>query len=221
MKNLFNLIIAISIISFTGCSEDDLCLIGSGKVENYELTTDAFDEISLIGPIDLRIKQGPELSLNVDAEKEIFSELTYAVKNGMLEIGFKENITCFETDHGVRVNVTLPNITAIYQSGVSEIISDGNLNLTQLHLEISGTADMELSGQVENHSIESSGVVNANNFGLQTKNTVIDISGTADIELSCSVELDIEVDGAAKISYKGNPTISQDVSGDLELINAN
>ena len=221
MKNLFNLIIAISIILFTGCNEDDLCLKGSGNVEKHELTTDAFDEISLIGPIDLRIKQGPELSLDVDAEAEIFSALTYEVKNGRLEIGFKQNVTCFETEHGVKVNVTIPNITAIYQSGVSEIKSDGNLNLTQLHLEISGTADMELSGQVENHSIESSGIVNAKNFGLLTKNTTIDISGTANIELSCSDELDIEVDGAAKISYKGNPTISEDVSGDLELINAN
>lgn len=221
MKNLFNLIIAISIILFTGCNEDDVCLIGSGKIENYELTTAPFNEISLIGPIDLRIKQGPELSLNVDAEPEIFTALTYEVKNGMLEIGFKDNITCFETDYGVWVNVTLPNITAIYQSGVSEIISDGDLNLAELHIEISGTADLLLSGQVQNHSIESSGVVDARNFGFQTKNTVIDISGTADIELSCSEKLDIEVDGSATISYKGNPNISEDVSGELELINAN
>ena len=221
MKNLFNLIIAISIILFTGCSEDDLCLIGSGKVENYELTTDAFDEISLIGPIDLRIKQGPELSLDVDAEPEIFSALTYEVKNGMLEIGFKDNVSCFETDYGVWVNVTLPNITAIYQSGVSEIISDGDLNITQLELNISGTADVSLSGQVENQFIESSGIINAKNFDFLSKNTRLEISGTADIELSCSVDLHIEVDGLAKISYKGTPTISENVSGDLELINAN
>ena len=221
MKNLFNLIIAISIISFTGCSEDDVCLIGSGKVENYVLTTDAFNEISLIGPVDLRIKQGPELSLNVDAEPEIYSALTYEVKNGRLEIGFKDIVTCFETNLGVWVNVTLPNITAIYQSGVSEIISDGDLNVPQLELNISGTADVSLSGQVENQFIESSGVINAKNFDFLSRNTRLDVSGTADIELSCSVDLDIEVDGLAKVSYKGTPTISEDVSGDLELINAN
>lgn len=221
MKNLCKLIIAISIISFTGCSEEDLCLIGSGNIMEYELDVANFDEVSIIGPVNLRIKQGPEMAVLVDAEPEIFTELSYEVKNGKLEIGFKENVSCFETDYGVWVNVTLPNITNVYQSGVSEIISDGDLNLAQFHLDISGTADIILSGQVENHSIESSGIVNAYNFGLLTKSTSIDISGTADIEMSCSEKLDIEVDGAATIVYKGSPNISKDVSGELELINAN
>jgi hypothetical protein len=220
MKYLL-VIIASAMFVLQGCKDEELCLIGSGTIKEYEVGVEDFENISLFGPINLRIKQGPEISVIVDAEPEIFTQLSYEVKNNMLEIGFKENVTCFETDYGVWVNVTLPNLKDIYQSGVSEIRSDGDLILSQLQLNVSGTATIELSGQVDHQSIVSSGVVNASNFALLTKNTTIDVSGTADIELSCSDKLDIEVDGAAYIYYKGNPTISQDASGTLELIDAN
>lgn len=221
MKNSFYVITVFILFIFTACSEENLCLIGSGKVEHYELSTDSFNEISLIGPVNLSVKQGQTLSVDVDAEPEIFSELTYTVKNGLLEIGFEENITCFETDLGVWVNVTLPNITAIYQSGVSEIISEGDLDVPQLDLSISGTADVTLLGQVDNQFIESSGVLVARNFNFQSKNVRLDISGIADVEILCSDKLDLEVEGSAKVLYKGKPLISQDISGELELVDAN
>lgn len=220
MKYLL-IITVCSIFILQGCNEDELCLIGSGTVQEYEIGVDDFDQISLIGPINLRITQGPEIEVIVDAEPEMFNALSYEVKNESLEIGFKENVTCFETDLGVWVNITVPNIEAIYQSGVSDIISDDDLSLTDLKLNISGTANVSLSGQVGNQSIISSGVVNVENFDLLSTNTDIDISGTADIELSCSDKLDIKVDGSAKLAYKGAPTISQNVSGELDLINAN
>lgn len=220
MKNL--LVIAIcSTIILQGCNDEDLCLIGSGTVNEYQIAVDDFEEVSLMGPINLRIKQGSQISVSVDAEPEMFGKLSYEVKNETLEIGFEENVTCFETDFGVWVNITVPNIEAIYQSGVSEIRSDGDLTLTALRLNVFGTADISLSGQVVNQSIFSSGVVNAKNFNFLSTATDIDVSGVADIEISCSDNLNIEVDGSAKILYKGNPTISQDVSGELDLINAN
>jgi len=220
MKYLL-VITVCSMFILQGCKDEELCLIGSGKVQEYEVGVDDFKNVSLFGPINLRIKQGPEISVIVDAEPEIFSALSYDVKNETLEIGFKENVTCFETDYGVWINVTVPNIESIYQSGVSEIESNGDLALSELHLNISGNADITLSGQVDNQTIISSGVLHAENFALLSTTTSIDVSGVADIELTCSDNLDIEVDGSAKISYKGNPTISRDVSGELDLINAN
>jgi hypothetical protein len=220
MKNLFVILLFASLLT-QGCSEDDLCLIGSGSLNEYTLDLDEFKNVTLIGPINLRIIQAPDSEVTVDAEPEIFSELTYEVKSGTLRIGFEENITCFETDYGVWVNVTLPDIETISSSGVSEIISDGDLELDYLELDISGTSYVELSGRVTDQIIESSGVLNTKNFELITDNTDINISGTGELEITCNDHLDIEVSGAATVSYKGNPTINQDVSGSLNLINAN
>ena len=222
MKNL-NVIFVILIASIfsQGCKEEELCLIGSGTVKEYPLGVDDFENVSLIGPVNLRIAQAADMEVMVEAEAEIFSALSYEVKNGTLEIGFKENVTCFETDFGVWVNVALPNIKKITSSGISDIVSDGNLNLAQLTLDVSGTANIELSGQVADQTIKVSGVLNAKNFDLLTNTTSIDVSGSGDFEISCADNLDIEVSGIADVSYKGNPSISQDVSGTLNLYDAN
>jgi len=209
------------IIILSGCSEEDLCLKGSGTVNEYPLTINNFDEVSLYGPVNLRLRQGSELTVSVDAEPEIFSELSYEVKDGVLEIGFKQNISCFETDQGVWINATVPDLRTIYQSGISEILSDGDINFDQLNLYVSGTADIMLSGQVETHKIVSSGLLNTNNFNFLTKNTTVDISGTAEMELSCSDKLDIKVEGLATIYYKGHPEITNSSSGSLQLIDSN
>jgi len=222
MKNLIViLVILIASIFSQGCKEEELCLIGSGNVKEYPLGVDDFENVSLIGPVNLRVSQGAEIEVMVEAEAEIFSALSYEVKNGTLEIGFKENVTCFETDFGVWVNVSLPNIKKITSSGISNIVSDGNLNLAQLTLDVSGTANIELSGQVADQTIKVSGVLDAKNFDLLTNNTTIDVSGSSDIEVACANNLDIDVSGMATVSYVGNPSISQNTSGTLILIDAN
>ncbi len=216
------LVISVFVLFFSqGCSEDEVCLIGSGMVNEYELGLENFDEVSLYGPVNLRVKQGAAFSVRIDAEPEMFSQLSYEVKNGTLEVGFKDNITCFETNFGVWVNVTMPDIEAVYSSGVSDIISDGDLNLDQLEIDVSGTANVQLDGQVTEQTLTVSGILTANNFGLLTTNTTIDVSGSGEFEVSCANDLDIDVSGVAKVSYKGNPTITQKVSGTMDLINAN
>jgi hypothetical protein len=219
--NYVKTIILFAVIILSGCNEEDLCLKGSGTVNEYQLTVTDFDELSIYGPVNLRLRQGPDIAVSVDAEPEIFSELSYEVKNGALEIGFKQNISCFETDHGVWINATVPDLRNIYQSGVSEIESDGDLDFNQLNLYVSGTAEVKLSGQVETHKIVSSGLLNAKNFNFLTKNTSVDISGAVDLELSCSENLDIKVEGSATIYYKGNPEIVNNSTGSLQLIDSN
>ena len=220
MKNLF-VILVFALLLSQGCKEDDLCLIGSGTVTEYQLQVDEFENVSLIGPVNLRIKQASNFEVSVDAEAEIFSELSYEVKNGTLEIGFKENVTCFETDYGVWVNVTIPEIITVTSSGVSDIVSDGDLDLANLNMDISGTSNIELSGFVNEQTIISSGLVAVKTFELQTNSTTINVSGSGDFEISSANTLDLDVSGIATVSYKGNPTINQEVSGSLNLINAN
>jgi hypothetical protein len=220
MKNL-KIISLLILVAFTGCNDEDLELIGSGNVINYKLEVDPFNKVALWGPVNLRITQDHVQSLSVDAEPEIFSKLSYEVNHGTLEIGFRENISRFVSDHGVWINVTLPNITRIEQSGDSQIISDGEIILDQLELIVSGKAEIALSGQVENHSIICSGLITSSNFDLMSRSTKIDVSGSAILELFATDRLEINVDGSATLYYKGNPEISQTSSGSIQLINVN
>ncbi|MCP4459972.1 MAG: DUF2807 domain-containing protein [Cytophagales bacterium] len=220
MKNLFTISILI-IILLTSCSEDRLCLSGDGNVLEQELELSAFDRVSLVGPVSLSITQGSNQSVIVRAESEMMENLDYKVSSGTLRIGFEENVNCFKTDHGVWVNVTLPTIEAVSVSGSSEIISNADLELDELTIQSSGIANVSLSGTVGKQVLDAEGVLNVSNFDLLSGITRIYISGSGNMDISCSDELDIDVDGSATVRYKGNPAISQNVSGSLDLIDMN
>jgi len=204
------------------CMEDEnLCLTGSGRVNEYDISVTQFDKISISGPVNLRIKQGPVQEVTVFAEPELMQPIKYKVSNGELEIGYEDNITCFNTSFGVWIAITVPDLKEIEAFGDNIIESDGDLDLDELFINASGKSVMTLKGKVTNQSIFISGETVVNHFNLLTQSTALDISGKGTLEVSCESELDIDVDGIATISYKGNPTITQKVTGSLNLIDAN
>ena len=216
----------IFLMSFTflilqSCDDDDLCLRGGGTLETFTLNLDDFDRVELTGPVNLRITQGAEQEVTVEAENELFSAMDHEVKNGTLEIGFEGNVRCFETSHGVWVNITVPDLERIKASGQGEIISQGDIMLDRLEFNSSGSYNLSLSGEVDEMTVDVSGIIEATNFDLITSKTFIDISGSADLEVNCTDVLDLKVSGSAVVKYKGSPQITQDISGSLELLDRN
>jgi hypothetical protein len=201
--------------------DDDLCLQGGGTVDSFPLELAQFDRVKMKGPVNLRITQGSEQTVTVDAESEIFNELTYDVSSNRLDIGFEGNVNCFETSFGVWVNITLPDLEQVEASGSSEIISNGDIDLDRLEVDISGSGELRLTGTVDEMIIDASGSIVVRNFDLVTTSTFIDISGSGDLEVNCTDLLDIKVSGSATIKYRGNPQIVQNISGTMELIDAN
>ena len=220
MKTIVNALFVLIIIM--ACDADnDLCLKGSGDVNDYTLELDSFDEVKLTGPVNLRITQGMGQEVIVMAEPEMYQHLSYRVINKRLEIGYEDNIKCFDTNFGVWINVTVPDINAVSVEGASEIRSSGDLTLDKLAIDISGTGDIEITGNVDEQIINVAGTINLNNFELSTETTEITIAGAGTLEVAVEELLDITVSGAATIRYKGNPQIKQDISGTLNLENAN
>lgn len=218
MKNL------ITLLSLAGsllvACEEPLCLTGSGQTAQYDLELADFDKISVSGPVNLNLSQGNEQQVSVVAEPEMFAALEYDVRNGRLEIGY-DNVRCWNTNQGVSINVRVPSVSDLTFDGAGTIRSIGDLQLPELGMRTSGDVKIDLSGNCTFLYINSDGTLEANNYGLETEKATIDIQGSAIMELSCSQSLDIDVQGSAKISYKGQPAIRQKVSGDLDLINAN
>lgn len=198
------------------CDEDRTCLHGGGTVNSYELSLASFNRVSLHGPINLRISQGDEQSITIVAEPELYIPLEHKVENQQLIVGY-DDINCFDTDHGVWVNITVPDLTEIYSEGKNSILSEGQLDLDKLTINTSGSSTVELSGQITIQEFNSDGTITVNNLNLLTQRTNVNMVGSGDINISCSEVLDIDVEGLAKIAYIGDPSITQKVEGSLSL----
>ena len=199
------------------CSDEKLCLRGSGRVETYELQAGAFEDIYIYGPVNLRFKQSETVNLSVVAEPEMFSNLSYRIHDKSLFIGFEGSVSCFETEYGVWVDVSLPQLKYINAQGSNEIMSVGPIYQDRIRIVTDGTAKVQLAGTVQEQDITVSGSLMARNFDLLSARTSIKIDGSGDLEIACSDQLTIDVEGAAMIAYKGEPAIKIEKRGSLSL----
>ena len=221
MKNV-TVYLLLALVCLSSCQEDALCLKGSGTTNTYSIPlSSSFKNIALQGPVNLSVTQGDTLMVEVVAEPEMYNELEYQVKNNQLKIGYDQNVRCFETEVGVWVNVTMPDVDKISSDGISIIKSDGKLELNTLTIDIDGVGDVELSGTIQTQYLRVSGSAEIKNLKLQSAETYIDVQGSAEVDVAVSTMLDIEVDGSADIHYSGDPMINKNVSGHLDLSKVN
>ena len=197
MRKISLLICLIPAI-LVSCSNDDdqgLCLIGSGAYNDYTIQLDPFNEIALFGPVDLEILQDEEQKVIITSEPEIINYVSYEVNNQRLDIGIKDDLDCFETDEGVTISISVPDLESIYVVGYSDISSIGDLQLDNLLFDIQGAANITISGTVDEQEIDVSGEVRLYNFDLLSDQSDINVNGSAEIEVTCESQLDINVTG--------------------------
>jgi hypothetical protein len=69
------------------------------------------------------------------------------------------------------------------------------------------------SGETKDFRVDCSGASKAKCFELLTETTYVDLSGASDAQVFASIKIDAHISGAADLKYKGNATVTQDVSG--------
>ena len=216
MKNMMLLFLCLNTLQF-GCNDEGLCLSGSGTLQTYEIPVSTIENVSLMGPINLRIVQSDRESVKITCEPEAFHELVYHANNKLLNIGFEKNIQCLGNIQEVWVNLQVKELKNIYVMGDSQIENTGTLFLNRLSVDIEGNAKVSLAGKVVDQIIYVNGSSIINNASLLSKNTHITVMGSADIQVACSEQMDIIVDGRAEVDYKGSPEIYREVKGSLQL----
>ncbi|MCX2744132.1 DUF2807 domain-containing protein [Mangrovivirga sp. M17] len=218
-KTLYLALLCLIVVS--SCKDDDLCLTGSGNVIDYPLELGNFNSVALSGPINLELTQGAEQSVTISAEPEMYGPLYHKVNGNTLLVGYEDNVRCFNTNHGVWVNVVVPDISSIEAEGKSNIVSEGDLTLDQMNISNSGEAYINMSGTIDTQIINVDGKMTMKNFKVESKNIIINVVGSGDFEITCTEKLTINVEGSATVIYKGQPEIEQSSEGSLNLIDGN
>jgi hypothetical protein len=70
---------------------------------------------------------------------------------------------------------------------------------------MSGASKVELNGEANNLTIDSSGASKINAENLKVANAAIDVSGASHVTVNATEEIKAEASGASKVSYLGEP----------------
>lgn len=167
-------------------------VVGNGDVETMEATVPEFSGVSVTGTCDVEIQVGEAQFVEFSAQSEILDVMSFEVRHGILEIGFKKGVSV-NTRKDISAKIVIPALS---------------------YVAITGASDFELTGlKQELLDVYITGTGNVNAFDLEVENCGIRISGAGNCEVNVSNSLDVNISGVGNIFYQGQPTVSSDISG--------
>ncbi|MCW3124197.1 MAG: hypothetical protein JWQ38_3689 [Flavipsychrobacter sp.] len=240
MKKIF--LASAIIASFILCSWGKTKkLQGKGNIIRSERQVTAFNGVEIDFPLKagITIKEGATPAVEIAGYENIVSHITTKVVKGTLRIYFDidDNWSIMNDGHNT-ATITVPSLKELSMSGAATANVAGNLtgdnfllvlsgatdvsidqmNVGRVLSDISGVSVAALNGNAKQATYSISGSARIKAFGLQAANVISDISGSAKAEVTALQQMDIEASGAARFTYRGNPTIThQAISGSATI----
>ncbi|HEY8657648.1 MAG TPA: head GIN domain-containing protein [Hanamia sp.] len=217
MKNFILLLIAS--FGLISCN----VISGNGDVRDEKRNIPNIRTVKTSGSIDVEIKSGDSYSLSVEDDENLLPYLVTEVKDGVLNIHYKNGYNI--NNAHAKVYVSAPSLDKIITSGSGDISGNGIIkNANQIEFNLSGSGDVDaqvdapsikvtgsgsgnikLAGRTKDFNCKVSGSGDVNCGNLQSENTEITISGNGNAHVFASVSLVARTSGSGDIYYLGNP----------------
>jgi hypothetical protein len=185
---------------------------GSGVMKTEVRRVEPFTSIVLtdVDSSLLVIEQTGEESLTITAEDNLLPMFISEVRDGVLYLTFKKG----NSFHGKRptYKVTVKDLRRINVQG-GAAIEASKLESKELSILVEGAAGGNLSGRVDDLTIEIKGAGQISAGTLRAKRAKVTVQGAGQVTVNASDELDAEVSGAGIIWYVGEPKLKSNVSG--------
>ena len=216
MKKLFASPILVAVfavvlgVGSTGCFKDRV--VGSGTIvtENRIMNGD-FKEIRIECSANILVKQGDSIRVSVKDYANIIPYLQTKIVGNALVIDYDKN--AWISNSAGEVTVTLPKLTNVELTGSGDVGTIGNFRFDDLSLIISGSGNFSFAGVCKNLNAKVSGSGDIRAFDLPTEVANVRISGSGNMQLNVSRTLDATISGSGDIIYKGNPSVSTNITG--------
>lgn len=228
------LLFFLTLLVFTSC---DKILYENGVpprgYDTKDFALSSFDRVELNNAFFVTIVKSTESKVSAKGSGDDIDDLEVTVTNGKLDIRYDKRIRIKQLKrYKMELVVYTPNITEIDAKSASdtEISGFGTLNvfsanvsgasvlrlkntIKSLTADISGASRIVLPMSVENLDAELSGTSNLDGFEANSSEVFLELSGASRAEVSVSKTLNIKASGASKVFYKGEPKITEDLSG--------
>lgn len=206
----------------------------TGNFVKEERPVSNFTKLDVGGAFKVYLSQGDQEKLVIEADKDEMGEIITEVIGNKLKIYTKSGWG--DRFHEMSIYLTFKNLEYIDFSGAVEVVGENALTFTDLEMNVSGAAEIDLEMKAERFEaefsgaseldfrgtcktgyIELSGATEIDAEGLEFQDLNIEVSGASDAKVWATGSLSIDASGASDIRYKGSPKVSIDESGASEV----
>lgn len=223
------------------CKKENGCYIEQGPTETHVIDLPEFHTIDNSIKASFILSSGSQQEIKLTGNRNILNliEKESYVENGIWYLGFESCVGEYES---ILVDLTLPDYVGFTNNGIGNVSAptaietnadfsiyvggtgDFDLTLSNLdviHVNLSGTGNINLSGSANREiiSVTGNGVVDC--FDLMCDSSEVFIQGNGNCLVNVQDYLNVEINGNGIVYYKGYPTIIQSINGSGSIVDAN
>lgn len=214
MKSLYLLLTIILVVPVAACKHGMHSGVkGSGKREVQKRDLASFKSISTEGAFTVEVQCQKDQDVEVEADDNILSMVETEVNGGVL---YLKNSQSYSVHEPVVIRISVPDIEGLSVSGAGSIDISGMKN-EKFEIDSSGAPTIKVSGVTKVIDIDTSGAARIDTHKLHASRGVVDSKGVSKIDVDVRDELDIKIAGPSLVTYEGNPTVNQTISGPGKL----
>ena len=217
MKSLIILPIVLILTMISSCTKDPIS--GSGELKSELRNVANFTKVNSEGVFEVLITQGTTQSVEIIGDDNILPEVKTTVVGNELRLYLDDDHNY--KDITLKVNIIVPSITSIENSGIGNISISGVDTTDNFNVYNSGTGDISIEGTAKSLTLENEGTGKFKGFLFAVDDCNITIVGSGDCEINAATTLNVRIEGSGDVHYIGSPTIEADISGSGKIINSN
>lgn len=183
---------------------------GSGDMVTEERDLKEFDEIDVLGSMDVYIEVGDEQKVEITFDDNLIELVRTRVSGHTLRIDTRES---FRSRRGCEVHITVPKLEMVSLTGSGDV-EVTRLKQKSFEIELSGSGEIVVTGDVEELEIDLAGSGDIDASELIAEEANCDLGGSGRIRVHATKAFKGDLSGSGDILYYGDPKyVDRDVSG--------
>jgi len=200
----------LAVLAFAGC--------GGGERITQTRSVAPFDRLEIADNVDVEVVAGDGREVEVYGGEDVLDRVETTSQGGLLRIDVRDRGIVIGDDPlgDVRVRVAASALDLV-KIGSTADVDLGELALPELVLEIQGTGDVRASGNADKLTATIQGAGDAELSELAVRTATVVVQGAGEANVNVSERLDVTVQGAADVTYRGDPVVIKDIDGAGEV----
>lgn len=187
---------------------------GNGNTIAEKRIVKNFNGIDVGGIFEVEMTNGESTAVEVIADENLLQYIELENSGDRLEISTNKRIA---SDSKIVVKITAPDIQAVDASGAASVKLI-EFRADKLHAELSGAAKISGTGVVRDLSLDLSGASQADTSMIDSAVVSVDASGASKASVKALEKLSVDLSGASRVNYSGNPKeLIKNISGGSRL----
>ena len=177
-----------------------------------------FDRLDVTDSVDVEVVPGDGREVRVYGGEDVLDRVETSSNNGVLQIDVHDRGIVIGPDPlgDVRVEVGASDLDGVDVESSADV-DLGGVAVPELRIEIEGAGEVDARGNADRLTARIRGAGDANLSDLAVRTARVVVQGAGEAHVNVSERLDVTVQGAADVVYRGDPVVIKQIDGAGEV----